>query len=54
MTILPVRTISPYITNPRLKGGIIKKSITVKDKNSNPVKPLTTIIRNKVGLRPTK
>ena len=54
MTILSVRTVSPYITNPRLKRGIIKENITVKDKSSNPTKPLTTIIRNKVRLRPVK
>ena len=54
MIILPVRTVSPYITNPRLRGGTIEENVTVKDKSFNPVKPPIIIIRNKVGLRLAK
>ena len=54
MTILLVKTVSPYITNPYPKGGTIEENIIVKDKSSNPVKPPTTIIKNKVRLRPVK
>ena len=54
MTIPPVRIISPYITNPRFRGGTIEENVTIKDKNFNPAKSLTITIRNKVGLRPIK
>ena len=54
MIIPLVRTVNPYITNPRLKKGMIKENVTVKDKSSDPIKPPTTIIRNKIRLRPAK
>ena len=38
LIIPPAKTVNPYITNPRLRGGMIEKTITIKNKSFNHAK----------------
>ena len=55
MIILPARTINPYITNPRLKGGAIEETITIKNKSSNYAKLTIAVPKSeRTGQKATK
>ena len=46
LIIPPAKTVNPYITNPRLKGGVIEEIIIIKNKSSNYVKLIIIVSKS--------
>ena len=46
LIIPPARTVNPYITNPRLRRGVIEETIIIKNKSSNHAKLTIAVLKS--------